>query len=66
MFGLIKKVVILVLITIAQTKGCFLLKDQKCRIKKVIVDNDYMTFPYKIKIDRCVGSCNDMGNPYLR
>ena len=25
-----------------------------------------MSFPYKIKVDRCVGSCNDMDNPYLR
>ena len=33
MFSLIKKVVILVLITIAQAKDCFLLKDQKCDVK---------------------------------
>ena len=25
-----------------------------------------MTFPYKIKVDRCVGSCNDMDNPYYK
>ena len=61
MFSLIKKVLILVLITIAQaenllsnSKDCFLLKDQKRGVKKLIIDNDYMTFPYKIKVDRCV------------
>ena len=52
MSSLIKKVVMIVLITIAQAKNCFLLKDQKCNVKKVIVDSDYMTFPYKIKVDR--------------
>ena len=34
--------------------------------KKVIIDNDYMTFPYKIKVDKCVGSCNDKDNPYFK
>ena len=55
MFSLIKKIVILVLITIAQagnlllnSKDCFLLKDKKCGVKKIIVYNDYMTFPYLI------------------
>ena len=25
-----------------------------------------MTFPYKIKVDKCAGSCNDVENPYLK
>ena len=25
-----------------------------------------MTFPYKLKVDRCVGSCNDKDNPYFK
>ena len=25
-----------------------------------------MTFPYKIKVDKCVGSCNDIENPYFK
>ena len=53
-------------ITIAQAKDCFLLNDQKCDVKKVIVDNDYMTFPYKIRVDRCIGSCNNLTNLYSR
>ena len=43
-----------------------LLKDQKCDVKKVIVDNDYMVYPYKIKVDRCIGSCNNITNPYSK
>ena len=38
----------------------------KCGVKKVVIDNDYMTFPYKITVDRCIGSCNDVNNPYSR
>ena len=80
MFRLIKKVVILVLITISfgniirnitvnfmlisenflNKPDCFLLKNKECKVRKVIVDNDYMTFPYKIKVDKCIGSCNDI------
>ena len=25
-----------------------------------------MTFPYKIKADKCVGSCHDAENPYFK
>ena len=25
-----------------------------------------MTFPYKIKVDNCIGSCNDKDNPYFK
>ena len=26
-------------------KNCLLLKNQECKVRKVIIDNDYMTFP---------------------
>ena len=42
------------------------LQNQECAVKKVIIDNDYMTFPCKIKVDKCVGSCNDKDNPYFK
>ena len=25
-----------------------------------------MTFPYKIVVDRCIGSCNDKDTPYFK
>ena len=64
-----KKVAFLVLISISSVlggKNCLLLKDQKCEVKKVIIDNDYMTFPYEIGVNRCVRSCNDKDNPYFK
>ena len=44
----------------------FLLKNEQCKVRKVILGNDYMTFPHKINIDKCVGSCNDIENPYYK
>ena len=32
----------------------------------MIVDNKYMTFLYEIKVERCVGNCNDKDNPYFK
>ena len=25
-----------------------------------------MVYPYKIKVDRCIGSCNNITNPYSK
>ena len=66
MFSLIKKLIILVM-SLPLTSGyCLLLKNQECAVRKVIVDNDYMAFPYKIGVDKCIGSCNDKDNPYFK
>ena len=45
---------------------CLLLKIQECKVRKVIIDNDYMIFPYKVKVYKCIGSCNDKDNPYFK
>ena len=51
MFKLLKAFVILI-ISLPLTLGyCLILK---CQVRKVIIDNDYMTFPYKISINRCI------------
>ena len=43
-------------------------KNQECRVRKVVIklDNDYMTYPYKIGVDRRIGSCIDKDNPYFK
>ena len=33
----------------AVSSNCLLLKNQKCEVTKVIIDNDYMTFLIKLK-----------------
>ena len=32
----------------------------------MVVDNKYMAYPYKIKVNRCVGSCNDINDPHSK
>ena len=67
MFSLIEKGLILVLSTISSAlRNCLLLKNQECKVRKVITENDYMTFPFKIGVNRCVGSCNDEDNLYFK
>ena len=44
----------------------FIVKNQECKVRKVIIDNDYMTFPYKIGVHKCVGNCNDAENLYFK
>ena len=61
-----KKVLILVLISTVKSLKCISLKNQECKVRKVIVDNKYMAFPYKIEIDRCVGGCNNINNSHSR
>ena len=66
MFRFIEKVLILILILTENSLKCISLKNQECKIRKVIIDNDCMSFLYKIKVDKCVGSCNNKDNPYLK
>ena len=32
----------------------------------MVVNNEYMTFPYNIKVKRCNGNCHNINNPYSR
>ena len=62
MFSLIKKVLILFLASTANSLKCISLKSQECKVREV-VNNKYMSFPYKTKVNRCIGSCNNISNP---
>ena len=62
MFRLLKKVIILIISIPSAFGYCLLLKNQECAVRKVIIDNYYMTFPYKIGVDRCIGNCNSKNN----
>ena len=66
MFRFIKKVLTLVLISTVNSLKCNSLKNQECNVRKVIVDNQYMAYPYKIRVNRCAGSCNDINNPHSK
>ena len=46
--------------------GNCVLENQQRAVKRVVLDNDYMTFPDKIRVDKRIGSCNDIENPYFK
>ena len=60
MFRLLKKVIILIISIPLAFGYCLLLKNPECKVRKVNVDNNCMTFPYKIKVG------NDIDNPYFK
>ena len=66
MFRFIKKVLILVLISTVNSLICISLKHQECKARKVVISNEYMTYPYSIEVNRCSGICNNITNPYSR
>ena len=66
MFRFIKKVLILVLISTVYSLKCILLKNQEFKVREVLVNNDYITFPYNIEVNKCIGSCNSIRKPYSR
>ena len=43
-----------------------LMKNQECKIREGVVNNEYMTYPYSIKVNRCHRNCNNISNPYSR
>ena len=63
MFRFIKKVLILVLISTANSLKCISLKNQEYRVRDVVVKSEHMTFPYDIKANRYSGNCNVITNP---
>ena len=66
MFRFIKKIVLLIISIRLIWVYCLLLKNQECKVRKEIIDNDYMTYPYTVKVDKCIGSCNVKDNPYFK
>ena len=73
MFGIIKKAFISTLVSfshnilLANPLKCYSLDNQECRIRSEIINvnnKESIFYPYKIKINRCVGSCNAIDDPY--
>ena len=46
---------------------CYSLDNQECKIRPEIItvnNKEPIFYPYKIKMNRCVGSCNTIDDPY--
>ena len=72
MFGFIKKVFVVGMtffifnVLSVNSFKCISMKNQECKVREVIINNDYMLYPFSIKVNRCNGNCNNISNPYSR
>ena len=66
MFGLIKILPMVFLISNINSLKCVLMKNQEYKAREVIINNEYMIYPFSIKVNRCNGNCNNISNPYSR
>ena len=56
MFGLIKKILVVALFSSVNSLNaiplkCVLIKNEECKLRKIVVNNEYMTYPYSIKVN---------------
>ena len=42
------------------------MKNQDCKVRELIINNDYMYYPYSVKVNKCAENCNNICNPYSR
>ena len=74
MFALIKKMFYigaLFLSSLVSTTSlnCISMKNQECKVRLEIINvnsNKPIFYPFKIKINKCSGNCNNINNPYVK
>ena len=54
------------LISSVNSLKCISMKNQEYKVKQVIVNNEYMLYPFSIKVNKCNENCNNISNPYSR
>ena len=67
MFRVMEKILaIIFLASSVNLLKCVLINNQGCKVREVIINNEYMLYPFSIKVNRCNGNCNNISNPYSR
>ena len=67
MFTVIKKILaIIFLVSNVNSLKCVLIKNQECKVREVIINNEYMFYLFSIKVNRCNGNCNNISILYFR
>ena len=49
--------------------SCISLKNQECKVRPEIISfnsNNPIFYPFSIKINKCIGNCNNINNPYAK
>ena len=52
------------IIFLVSSVNCVLIKNQECKTREVIINNEYIFYPYSIKVNKCNGNCSNISNPY--
>ena len=77
LFTFIKKVFFLGLTTLsnftnalsATSLDCISIKNKGCKIRPEVINintNNPIFYPFSIKINKCIGNCNNIDNPYAK
>ena len=56
----------LLLVSAVNSLKCISMKNQKCKVREIVVNNECLTYPYSIKVNRFNDNCNSITNPYSR
>ena len=49
--------------------GCISMKNKECKVKPEIIyvnSNNPILYPFRIKINKCSGNCNNINSPYAK
>ena len=74
MFKFIKQIFISTLIFPSRLASvnpleCVSMSNQKCKVSPKIADvnsNDPISYPFRIKVNKYTGNCNNIGDPYAK
>ena len=55
-----------VLISSVNFLKCILMKNRKCKVGEVVINNEYVVYLFSIKVNKCTGNCDNISNPYSR
>ena len=74
MFGFRKQIFISTLMYLSNLSSvnsleCISMKNQECKVRPEIVDinsNNPIFYPFRIKVNKCNGNCNDINDPYAK
>ena len=73
MFGFVKKYFFTVMtffnLSNVNSLECVSMNNQECKIRTETINlntNEPLLYPYRIKINRCKGSCNTINEPYAK
>ena len=74
MFRFLKKIVISALMCFANLSNvnlleCISMKNQESKVRPKIINinsNNPIFYPFRVKINRCSGNCNNINDPYAK